>query len=83
MPIYDYFCPVCGKKDGQWASIGQEALACDACGSVMTRLFTPPTSIIPDIEPHFDEHMGHEPVLVTSRQHKKALLRERGLVEIG
>ena len=39
----------------------------------------PRIHIIPDIEPYFDENMGHEPVFVKSRRHKNQLLKERGL----
>ena len=39
----------------------------------------PKIHIIPDIQPYLDENMGHEPVLVKSRQHRNRLLKERGL----
>ena len=35
--------------------------------------------IIGDIEPHWDENMGRDPVYVKSRRHKMTLLKERGL----
>lgn len=39
----------------------------------------PKIHVIPDIQPYFDENLGQEPVLVKSRQHRKRLLKERGL----
>ena len=35
--------------------------------------------IIPDIQPYVDDQMDHAPVYVKSRQHKRLLLKERGL----
>jgi hypothetical protein len=43
------------------------------------RIPDPRVWIIPDIEPHWDDNMGHEPVYVKSRRHKMSLLKERGL----
>jgi len=82
MPIYDYQCPHCGIKTNVWAHINDDCLPCPDCGQPMTRLISP-AHIIPDIEPYQDKEMGHEPVVVKSRQHKKQLLRERGLIERG
>jgi hypothetical protein len=39
----------------------------------------PKVYIIPDIQPYLDENMGHRSVYVKSRQHRKLLLKERGL----
>lgn len=83
MPLYDYKCTNCIREDlDVVAKPDQYERVCGTCGGAMERQLPTP-SIIPDIEPYLDEHMGHEPVYVKSRQHKKALLRERGLVMTG
>jgi putative FmdB family regulatory protein len=86
MPLYDYDCQGCGEQKDVWAEIEEVALSCPHCGYPMERLISP-TSIIPDIEPYVDEHMNEpgstENVVVKSRRHKRQLLKDRGLVEVG
>jgi hypothetical protein len=49
----------------------------------MIRLFSFNVNVQPDLEPYVDDQMGHEPVYVKSKQHRKQLMKERGLVELG
>jgi putative FmdB family regulatory protein len=83
-PIYDYLCPFCGERKDIWAKMDEKLKLCEICESIMERLMSP-SNIICDIEPYLDPHMASqtkpEPVLVKSRQHKKQLLKERGLVQ--
>ena len=83
MPIYDFSCPAHGTMFDIYAEINEREKQCPLCDSVMTRLFPLSVNISPDIQPYIDEHMGKDPVYVKSRKHKKQLLKERGLVQIG
>ena len=79
MPIYDYECPNCGKVMDVWAHIDdQEKL--HFCGNWMKRLISL-ANINPDFQPYLDENLGQDPVYVKSRQHRKQLMSERGLVD--
>ena len=82
MPIYDYICTKCGKVSDVWATMDERTKRCPKCKRKMSRLIAR-SNIITDLIPHVDENMGHEPVYVKSRQHKKQLLKEKGLVAIG
>jgi len=82
MPLYDFACPICGIIEAS-VKIGVEKTACQRCGSQMQRLFSPPKNIICDLEPYLDENIGHEPIYVKSKRHKRGLLKEKGLVMIG
>ena len=87
MPIYDYHCPNCGDLQDIWAKIDEMEMQCSECMAPMTRLISP-TRIMCDIEPYFDENLGDakkcpEGQWVKSRQHRKNIMKEQGLREIG
>ena len=79
MPLYDYECPLCGVQTDVWAGI-DETEKLHGCGNWMKRLISAPR-ISPDLEPYWDENMGQDPVYVKSKQHRKQLMGERGLVD--
>lgn len=79
MPIYDYECPNCGIQRDIWAGIDETEKLC-GCMLWMTRLISAPR-INPDFQPYFDENLGHEGAWVQSRQHRKRLMGEKGLVD--
>lgn len=81
MPIYDFKCPTCGTVTDVYAHM-DEREKMHSCGQTMTRLISTP-NITPDIPQYLDENLGETPVLVKSRRHRKQLMKERGLVEIG
>jgi putative FmdB family regulatory protein len=83
MPLYDYECVNCGTVDDVFAAVIDTTLPCPRCDDVMTRLFSFNVNVQPDLEPYVDDQMGHEPVYVKSKQHRKQLMKERGLVELG
>ena len=80
MPIYDISCRKCGEIRDIWAKINEMDLPCPYCGAATTRLITAP-NVIPDIEPYIDWNMAQEGVEISSRQHLKRELKDRGLVE--
>jgi putative FmdB family regulatory protein len=86
MPLYDYICPACGLKENIWAKMNEQLKLCPDCDNIMERTICyNAANILCDIEPYMDQHMVSQaepdPVLVKSRQHKKQLLKERGLVQ--
>ena len=83
MPIYDWSCPCCGIVEDVASSIAKKTIPCPNCSCFMTRLFSPPKNIICDIEPYLDDNIGHDPIFVKSKRHKRELLKERCLVMIG
>jgi putative FmdB family regulatory protein len=85
LPLYDYECRNCGPIIDVWAKIDEVELVC-ACGGTLLRLISP-TRIQCDLQPYFDENLGDrgnpQGQWVKSRQHKRQLLKEQGLAEIG
>jgi putative FmdB family regulatory protein len=87
MPLYDCRCPECGEKEDIWARIDELSPKCPECGRGMMRLISP-TRIICDITPYFDENLADakkcpDGQWVKSRQHRKVIMKEQGLAEIG
>ena len=80
MPRYDFICKRCGKPATKWLRLAEydKLQRCFDCGNILKRLISC-KNIICDIEPYLDEDIGPvgsgEPVFVTSRQHKKQLLK--------
>ena len=82
MPLYDFECPSCGRKDFDIIAKAEEHTRDCRCGAEQNRLL-PTWSINPDVEPYLDENLGHEPVYVKSRRHLREELKTRRLVQIG
>ena len=80
MPRYDFRCPSCGLTTERVLTLARYAdpQECDSCGGDMVRLISGP-NIAPAWEAYLEENMGHEPVVVRSREHYKAELQKRGL----
>lgn len=83
MPLFDFTCKKHGRVNDIVARPDEYEKPCPSCGQAMTRLFPSSWSTIPDLQPFFDENLGHEGAYVKSRRHHKQLLKERGLVQIG
>lgn len=81
MAIYDYQCAVCGLIPDVIAHIADEQIVCPTCGAFARRLFSPPSAIICDIDPYVDENLGQGGMYITSRQHKREVLKRSGLVQ--
>lgn len=83
MPLYDFSCTNCGPVKDVFAKMEDMEVPCPKCGEDMQRLFSPTRNIIADLEPYLDENLGHTPVYVKSKRHKRDLLKRANLVEIG
>lgn len=84
MPIYDMECPRCGLVKDVWAKIDEQIMR-HSCGTLMHRVLSA-SNIRCDLEPYFDENLSQahgKGNYVTSRQHRKELMKRLGLVEAG
>jgi hypothetical protein len=70
-----------------FAKITEDKIVCPICKiNDAKRLFSPTKYVICDIEPYWDENLSDQygrAKLIKSRQHKKQVLKEMGLVEAG
>lgn len=82
MPMYDFKCTRCECEQEVYASIEEKERICK-CGSTMIRLITSRYYTQSDWEPYYDEHIGDKPMWVTSRRHRRELLKKFGLYEAG
>lgn len=85
MPLYDMDCQTCGPVTDVWARMDEEEMTCPTCGGIMRRVLSA-TRSNPDWEPYLDEHLvpSHHngpPTVVKSRQHRKELMKQLGLVD--
>lgn len=81
MPVYEYECEECGRITDKIFRIDEkpERVSCQ-CGASARAIISAPQRR--DCwEPYWDEHLGPEPVYVTSREHRRQLKKERGLVD--
>jgi len=84
MPKYDFRCSICSTVQEDIVEIGVETIICPNCKeTTMKRLFSPPTHIAPDLKPYFDENISDTGEWVTSKQHRRELMKKNKLVEIG
>ena len=84
MPRYDYFCERCGKRVEHRCSLSEyrREIDCPHCGERVERCFDPDSApfVINDIEPYYDRGLDMH---IQSRTDKRAILKEKGLVEVG
>lgn len=79
MPIYQYQCDRCQTVKDEFRTIEDRNNCPECCNQPMKKIIA--SKIRPDIEPYIDIHMTGQPILVKSRQHKKALMKEHGIRE--
>lgn len=74
--IVDKRCSQCDKV--YYDVIDDDMVLCN-CGGQLMRMF----SLHKDVQmlPHWNEHMGHEPVFIEDRQMFKKECKKRGLAE--
>ena len=79
MPVYEYECPDCGNREEKfvknWAD--KHYQTCTRCKNP-TDAIVSLTAINPDWEPYYDEVFETH---IESRAHRRALMKEHGLVE--
>lgn len=87
MPIYQYRCPTCGRREDGFARVSDRHLSAPLClGHGQMGLEIMPTYVQADIAPYRavvnDIKTGKPPVIGGRKQHREFLKRNR-LVEAG
>ena len=78
MPTYDFICESCKKTSEVFCSIDDRAgQTCEHCGGALKQQIVAPY-VPQEFVPHFDKGLG---VYVNSRQHRKQIMRQKGLIE--
>tara|TARA_R100000049_G_C1879387_1_gene36278 strand:- start:231 stop:488 length:258 start_codon:yes stop_codon:yes gene_type:complete len=85
MPNYDYKCPNCGNEVEMFLHMSELNLPvnCGKCNGAEMKRQIGPANIREDYKPYLDENMTHEPIYVKSRQHRRELMKQHKLVELG
>jgi len=78
MPLYTYECQRCEMTRDEFRSIAarNEPLACE-CGAPMKKIIGV-HSVVGDVQPYYDDNLES---YVKSKQHRRALMKERGVYE--
>jgi putative FmdB family regulatory protein len=82
MPMYDYRCAYCGDSWEQLARI-EQTVYCDRCPETRAeRLISAPAVIQDNLDArsYYDDGLGAR---ITSRSQRKALMRAKGVEEVG
>lgn len=80
MPIYEYMCPHCERREDIYCSIKAKRTAPKCCDGSMERYFSAPTMLIPDIQPYRSMQTGE---YIGGRAQHRAHLKQHGLIEVG
>ena len=80
MPVYEYRCNDCNEITEQFQSIADRdnCPECEHCGKD-TRKIISSQRVHPDFEPYYDENLETH---IQSKQHRKKVMKEKGLVEL-
>jgi putative FmdB family regulatory protein len=76
MPLYEYSCS-CGKSVDEFRSVANRNRAPKCCGKPMKKVIGG-HSVVADVEPYYDDNLES---VVKSRQHRRSLMKERGVYE--
>lgn len=84
MPRYDYECSVCERLEEMIFSVAEkpDEIECVACGGTMRSVISAVQVLggnHPVWEPYWDHNLDVEPIMVKSREHRRQLMKERGL----
>ena len=80
MPLYTYRCPRCAEELELLRPVSQRRaqVLCPSCRSFMQKTVILP--VVRTFEPYFDEGLGSD---VYSESDRRALMKERGVIEAG
>lgn len=83
MPIYSYKCNYCNQESEELRPISKrlQFQRCPDCGAGELRFILAVKPKLRDLYPYVEYNMDHEPVTITSKSHREAELKKRGLVE--
>ena len=79
MPIYEYECSTCELIQERHFSIAEkpEVITC-VCGAKAKSIISASANRR-EWDTYLDENLGDKPVMVESREHRKKLMKSRGL----
>lgn len=80
MPVYSYKCKKCGVLADKINTIDNRKQGPECCGEIMTQYYGN-YHVVPDFEPYIDYNLSEKPVYVKSKQHRKQIMKERGISE--
>lgn len=81
MPIYEYECPHCQRREDIYCSMkehGKKVPSC--CHGPMNQIITSSGYVIPDIKPYRSMQTGE---VIGGRKQHRDHLRQHGLIEVG
>ena len=78
-PLYDLTCS-CGHNEPDVFCGINEYLPCIKCGQPLKRVLGNYT-VVKDLEPYLDPHIGDKPTYVKSKKHRKELMKKFGVSE--
>lgn len=90
MPCYCYKCDACGHTGQHLMSVSEmegAIIECEACKTTMRRDYHAEHAGLAEwsrnkgIFPYVDENLGPDPVVVDSQQHRRRIMKERGLYD--
>lgn len=84
MPIYSYNCNYCNQETEELRPISKrlQFSRCEYCGGEL-RFILAVKPKMRELYPYVEENMDHGPVIITSKRHREAELKKRGLSERG
>lgn len=79
MPLYTYECVDCGALKDEFRKLEDRnnGPECDLCKIAMKKLIGG-HSVVSDLEPYFDDNLECG---IKSKQHRKQVMREKGVYE--
>ena len=79
MPLYDYHCSTCNKNSEGYSNIEERNnQKCDKCNNLLKVQISGVNKEIRPFNPYYDEALDYH---IESRDQKKRVLKERGLVQ--
>ena len=85
MPVYEFECQECKHITEKVMDITMsdvQIAECEKCHLEAKKVVSKPQAVEPAWKPYYDENLGDEPVLIESREHRKKLLKAKGLEEV-
>jgi putative FmdB family regulatory protein len=80
MPIYSVKCNSCGKEFESFSHVEKRNdIQCKCGGSITIQIFRQNVQVPLEFSPYWSENMSREPIYITSRSHRKQLLKEKKL----
>lgn len=83
IPIYNYICSYCNQETEELRPISArlQFARCPDCGAGELQFILAVKPKLRDLYPYVEFNMDHEPVTITSKKHREAELKKRGLRE--